>query len=455
MSIESFGLIISIIGVIAAILEKAAPDLNNKLSIRLNLLKNKQYSEIFYFCDIFIEEFENFYFESNLKLIKFQFHLWAWIIISFIHSLVFGLFSVIIDEIIEVHYALFVGFFAGTLFFVIFISFIKNYNESNSFFEKILVSLKYRNFRLPDSTKFHPTIKLIFFSILTALKFSIWFLIMVVVVRFVIPLQPIFEFSSTVFFETDIDTYLFLSIILTLFLSIMIFLLALFSYSILYLVSNYKFFIISPIRTIGTSLVAILFFSLWKIEVIDSFISDFYTFGWIILFYGLLNVFADSFSTLETYYVLNKISHSRKANEFIVFLIIDFIASALIFFVIPLMTGNFNIFFDAIWFKGESPWLGILFWTTFSTSLSLYLYILSIIILATIYRYSRIDEKYIPFTTKPIRALTLIVIIIISIFFFIEYIISLPISILGIILIIFLYIFIRIRLFKKRNKTII
>ena len=321
MSIESYALIIGIIVAIANILEKTAPDLNNKLSIRLERLKNKQYLEIFNFCNIFIVEFENFYFISNLKLKKYQNHLWAWIIISFILTLVFGFLNILIGQIIELHYALIFGFFLGTLSFVIYISHIPDYNESNSLFGKIQIFvnfLKYRNFELPDSTKINPIKKSIFLSILTALKFSIFFLIMTIVVRFGHLYILDFGFPSNDLFEIDIYTYLFICNILALFIFIMIFLSALFSYLILYFVSNYKLFIISPIRTIIASLVAILLISLWKIEVIDSFISDFYTLGWIILFYGLLNVFADSFSILETYYIINKISSSKKVKEFII-----------------------------------------------------------------------------------------------------------------------------------------
>ena len=420
MLLESYALILGIICTIAAILEKGAPRLNTELAQRLERLKNKNYSEIFNLCNIFILEFKNFYFERKLKHKKHQNYLWAWIIISFILTLVVGFLNVLIGQIIELRYALFGGFFAGTIFFGIYITSIVDYNESNSSYEKIRIFVnnfsKYRIFELPDLTKIHPIKKSIVLSILTALKFSMFILIGAVVVRFGYPIILYSGFPSTELFEIDIYTYLFIFIILALFIFIIMFLLSLFSYLVLHFVSNYKLFIISPIRTFETSLVFFLMISSLNIEVIDSFISVFHTIGWIILFYGLLNVFADSFSILETYYILNKISDSRKAKDFIVLLIIDFFASAFIFLVIPLITGNLNVFFDAIWFKGESPWLGILFWTTFSTSISLYLYILSIIILAAIYRYSRIDEKYIPITRKPIYALTLIVIIIVSIF---------------------------------------
>ena len=56
-------------------------------------------------------------------------------------------------------------------------------------------------------------------------------------------------------------------------------------------------------------------------------------------------------------------------------LALDVVISAAIFLIIPTILGEIDDFWPALLFRGERPWLGLLFWTTFSTSVLLWLFI--------------------------------------------------------------------------------
>ena len=58
-------------------------------------------------------------------------------------------------------------------------------------------------------------------------------------------------------------------------------------------------------------------------------------------------------------------------------LVLDLILSAAIFLVLPLVLWEIPDFLQAIRFQGPRPCLGILFWSTFSTSVVFYLFVAS------------------------------------------------------------------------------
>jgi len=169
-------------------------------------------------------------------------------------------------------------------------------------------------------------------------------------------------------------------------------------------------FNISPIRTMISSILAVAIIALIKIETAKSFLVDFNQIGIILLANLFLNIFIDSISIWETKMILRKAS-SGSIFRFISFVFLDILLSALIFLAIPFFTLNLRIFIDAIFFSGERPWLGILFWSTFFTSIIFYLYISSIfsilIFQIIIKQYNKLDG-ILPIKQKPIRCLGLI-----------------------------------------------
>lgn len=88
-----------------------------------------------------------------------------------------------------------------------------------------------------------------------------------------------------------------------------------------------------------------------------------------------LNVIADSFSIIETHWILRKLGKQKGPMGIISLVATDLVFSGAIYLALPLATRSYNVL-PAILFRGPDPWLGILFWSTFSTSIMFYLFVL-------------------------------------------------------------------------------
>lgn len=177
----------------------------------------------------------------------------------------------------------------------------------------------------------------------------------------------------------------------------------------------------SPVRVIITSLLAIFVITLLKKDIFTSFISDYNEIGIIVLGYLFLNVFADSISLLETDIVL-RLAAKGNIKRFAAFGLFDIFLSAVIFLAIPLSTGNLDVFLDAIWFKGERPWLGVLFWSTFSTSIIFWLFLISVFVLTFLQKILKYYVKLnvaLPIDKKPITCLYVTAVVVIIPFMFV------------------------------------
>ena len=171
----------------------------------------------------------------------------------------------------------------------------------------------------------------------------------------------------------------------------------------------------SPVRVIITSFLAIIFLTLLKKDILTSFISDYNEIGIIVLAYLLLNVFADSISLLETDIVL-RLAAKGNIKRFAALGLFDILLSAVIFLAIPLSTGNLDVFLDAMLFKGEHPWLGVLFWSTFSTSIVFWLFLLSVFVLTILQKVLKYYVKLnvaLPISEKPITCLYVTAVVVI------------------------------------------
>ncbi len=180
------------------------------------------------------------------------------------------------------------------------------------------------------------------------------------------------------------------------------------------------FFHISIPRVIFTSIITMTIIAFIKKDIAQTFISDFNQIGMILLAYLLLNIFADSVSLLETNIIL-KLAAKGKTKKFVFLGLLDLILSTFIFLAIPLSTGNLDIFLGSILFKGDHPWLGILFWSTFSTSFIFWTFLLAIfgqiITQKMLWHYIKLN-KILPIEEKPFTCLYLFAMVIIMPFVF-------------------------------------
>lgn len=426
-------LFLAIVVPLATLLEYSSPFLKNGFIDLLEKFQRKQHFDIIESGNGFLNTFEHIYIGKNINNLKYQ-NLWAWFIITYTTTLIFSIIGLLSGENLEIITAIIIGLFFGTILFIFYFLFIKNLkgNYDISYLLNIilflLTNVECQNISANKIKEVdtHPLIKYILISYIVALSFAIFVILLSLLARLGYPwtvsLEP--NFPTNPLFEINIYLYILIIIIQSIYLFILVFYGSLFFILIHSFISKYNYyFIISPIRSILSSLIGIILitaivFLFFEKDIIYYIIKDFHQLGWILTVYIFLNIFADSFSMLETYFVL-KLASYGKPERFPILLFFDFLASGILFLTIPLITGNFNIFYDAIFLKGEIPWLGILFWSTFLTSISFYLYIISIGVLFVFYKYSKIDDKYLN-KKYPFFSLALILFLLFLIFKFLN-----------------------------------
>jgi hypothetical protein len=138
---------------------------------------------------------------------------------------------------------------------------------------------------------------------------------------------------------------------------------------------------VHPLKALGSSLGFIilvsLFASLIRADAATSFFAEMVNGkGVKILAFVAFNMFADGISLLETRWVLQRGS-SATAVQLLGLLVLDLVASAAIFLFLPAVLGEITTFWSSILLQGDRPWLGILFWSTFGTSVIFYLFFLA------------------------------------------------------------------------------
>ncbi|PKB57302.1 MAG: hypothetical protein BZY73_03730 [SAR202 cluster bacterium Casp-Chloro-G3] len=133
---------------------------------------------------------------------------------------------------------------------------------------------------------------------------------------------------------------------------------------------------ISPWKALVSSLIVLLVASIIFNEAGWAFWRAIQANPWVLTFVAF-NVFADGVSLWETRWVLEKGATAR-VPKLVGLLVLDFVLSGVIYLVLPLaLWPQILEFWDAWQFKGEQPWLGLLFWTTFSTSFLFYGFVLA------------------------------------------------------------------------------
>lgn len=137
---------------------------------------------------------------------------------------------------------------------------------------------------------------------------------------------------------------------------------------------------INPLRAILSSLLFVLIVGSVFRDAGTTFITELAITGYLTISYLVFNIFADAISLMETRWILRKSKHFGPIALAIA-LVGDIVLSAGIYLILPLFVGqNLSELLLAITFRGPDPWMGILFWSTFSTSLLFYLFVLAVVV---------------------------------------------------------------------------
>ena len=140
------------------------------------------------------------------------------------------------------------------------------------------------------------------------------------------------------------------------------------------------------------------------------------------IFLIIYNLFADAISLKQTRWILKK-SLNSKMLSIIILLILDLMLSGLIYIMLPLIAGqNMSDLWEAIFFDGPKPYLGLFFWSTFSTSFIFYLFVFSAFSLALLEPIFVLLRKLDPFfklNENPIRGAAILLVLIETIGFII------------------------------------
>lgn len=378
--IAAWATVLMLIIALAKYLEELEPSINNDIAFMLTSFTDMKLSDLLERSNrIFLSIFDLLYTNNNRRT---NFFIWQWIVICIIFTVITGLlfqfFRITFDlENLLIYSVIYPTFaFLMVLYILLFLS------------KKNLGILQY----------FHMII-LIFLSIIFGLLYS----------SFLSPL--LFPPGTDISFK---GTVLAINIL---------FLLIFYSRIFDFIGSKYDFlFKISPIRAIISTVIFLLFIAWIKIDIAKTFISDFNRIGMKLLTFVFLNIFADSISLWETSIILRIAAAKASIQRFFGLMLVDLFLSVIIFFAIPLSTGNLHIFNESIFFKGDHPWLGILFYATFFTSAVFWFYLSSIGILVLMQRILRkLNEIDIILSIedKPIHSLSIVAMVLVTLIFFI------------------------------------
>lgn len=146
---------------------------------------------------------------------------------------------------------------------------------------------------------------------------------------------------------------------------------------------------VSPARVIASSLFFITILGLYKPIAGTAFIITVRRMGLLGAAFITYNVLADTISLVETRWILRE-SQTVPLPQLPLFLASDLILSAGIYLALPVALGqSLTEFLQAMHFTGPRPWLGILFWSTFSTSAIFYLFVAAVVIVQLLLPISR------------------------------------------------------------------
>jgi len=169
-----------------------------------------------------------------------------------------------------------------------------------------------------------------------------------------------------------------------------------------------RFYPVGPLRSLASSAIFIMVLAALVPSAAAAFARDFDKTGWPILSFIVFNLFGDAISLVETRWLL-VLSRSAGATLWLLLaLVADLLLSAAVFLVLPVVVGeNIHTFFQGVLFRGEQPWMGLLFWSTFATSFVFYLFLITALCwraLVTVWPVFRWVSTLFDFPAHPIRA---------------------------------------------------
>ena len=139
-------------------------------------------------------------------------------------------------------------------------------------------------------------------------------------------------------------------------------------------------------------------------DATKSFFDVIDTDGPVAVTFVAYNVFADGISLIKTRWLLER-SATAGMKTRIGLLGLDLLLSAAVF-ILPTTMWELPTFWDAIIFRGDRPWVGVLFWTTLSTSALLYFFVLAAALTGPLSRVSRAVRLKLDPESEPMLALT-------------------------------------------------
>jgi len=373
--------IIAFIGFLFEYIEKTATeDARKKFIDIITFFPKHPLEKTIKACNIvFFNALTKFYFRSNSKLDRF---LWKWTLYAFWSALISGLFLKVMNlDVSPLPASLIFGVLCGL--FLTCEGYTKN---MKSRVKRILLGL------LSVYITFGVFYYFIISPVLTLKNILLWSLLSLIATRLIFFIKGMLD---GLFSNTDIEGDKFSEFFL-----------------------NIK---CSPIRLYLSSILVMFIVSMFNLDSVVNWYEDFQLKGATLLAYPLLNIIGDTLSIIETSVILLIAFYTRKkysVSMFIKLLIIDLLLTLLIFLATPLASGKAQMFWEAVFFRGEDPWLGILFWSTFYTSIVFYLFIISSLILAFIYyvnsSYLKLG-RLIMIERKPFRSIGLIIMLIVTV----------------------------------------
>lgn len=163
----------------------------------------------------------------------------------------------------------------------------------------------------------------------------------------------------------------------------------------------------SPLKTLVYSLFFVGVVSLFQVEAALSFVEAINANGPRLLVFVAYNVFADGVSLLETRWILRRGMDAGTA-KLLALLVLDLVLSAAIFLFLPMVLWDIPSFLEAALFRGDRPWLGILFWSTFSTSATFYVFVLSSLLIRPLAHVPKVG-RFLAIDAQPVLILTIAV----------------------------------------------
>lgn len=150
-------------------------------------------------------------------------------------------------------------------------------------------------------------------------------------------------------------------------------------------------------------------------DATKSFFDVVATDGPVAVTFVAYSVFADGISLIKTRWLLER-SATASMKTLVGLLGLDLLLSAAVF-ILPTTMWELPTFWDAIVFRGDRPWLGVLFWTTLSTSALFYLFVLAAALTVPLARVSRAVRLKLDPESEPVLALTAALVVVVTVAF--------------------------------------